>query len=65
MSQFFASDGQSMGVSASASVLPMNTQDWSPLGWTGWIKSAIWADLNWAVLMVRAETDQSQMGIIS
>ena len=37
MSQFFASSGQSMGVSASTSVLPMNTQDWSPLGWTGWI----------------------------
>ena len=33
-SQFFASGGQSIGVSASASVLPMNTQDWSPLGWT-------------------------------
>ena len=29
--------GQSIGVSASASILPMNTQDWSPLGWTGWI----------------------------
>ena len=37
MGQFFASGGQSTGVSASASVLPMNTQDWSPLGWTGWI----------------------------
>ena len=37
MSQFFTSGGQSVGVSASASVLPMNTQDWSPLGWTGWI----------------------------
>ena len=37
MSQLFTSDGQSIGVSASASVLPMNTQDWSPLGWTGWI----------------------------
>ena len=37
MSQFFASDSQSFGVSASTSVLPMNTQDWSPLGWTGWI----------------------------
>ena len=37
MNQFFASGGQSIGVSASASVLPMNTQDWSPLGWTGWI----------------------------
>ena len=37
VSQFFASDGQSIGVSASTSVLPMNTQDWLPLGWTGWI----------------------------
>ena len=37
MSQFFTSGGQSIGVSALASVLPMNTQDWSPLGWTGWI----------------------------
>ena len=33
----FVSGGQSIGVSASTSVLPMNTQDWSPLGWTGWI----------------------------
>ena len=33
----FASDGQSIGVSASTSVLPMNTQVWSPLGWTSWI----------------------------
>ena len=37
MSQFSPSGGQSIGVWASASVLPMNTQDWSPLGWTGWI----------------------------
>ena len=37
MSQPFASGGQSIGVSASISVLPMNTQDWSPLGMTGWI----------------------------
>ena len=36
-SQLFAWGGQSIGVSALASVLPMNTQDWSPLGWTGWI----------------------------
>ena len=36
-SQFFASSGQSSGVSASASVLPMNIQDWFPFGWTGWI----------------------------
>ena len=39
MSQFFASDGQGIGVSALPSVLPMNTQAWSPLGWTGWISS--------------------------
>ena len=37
MSKLFTSGGQSIEVSASASVLPMNTQDWSPLGWTGWI----------------------------
>ena len=37
MSQLFAWGGQSIGLSALASVLPMNTQDWSPLGWTGWI----------------------------
>ena len=37
MSQFYASGGQSIGASASASVLPMNIQDWSPLGWPGWI----------------------------
>ena len=37
ISQLFTSGGQSIGVSASASVFPMNIQDWSPLGWTGWI----------------------------
>ena len=37
MSQFFTSGGQSIRVSASASVLPMNIQDWFPLGWTGWV----------------------------
>ena len=37
MSQFFESGGQSIRASASASVLPMNIQDWFPLGWTGWI----------------------------
>ena len=36
LSQLFASGGQNIGVSASTSVLPMNTQDWFPLGWTGW-----------------------------
>ena len=37
MSQLFASGGQSIGVSVSPSIFPVNTQDWSPLGWTGWI----------------------------
>ena len=37
MSQLFSSGGQSFGVSTSTSVLPMNIQDWFPLGWTGWI----------------------------
>ena len=37
MSQLFPWGGQSIGASASTSVIPMNTQDWSPLGWTGWI----------------------------
>ena len=37
MNQLFTSGSQSIGVSASTSVLPMNTQDWSPSGWTGWI----------------------------
>ena len=39
MSQFFSSGGQSIVVSASASVLPINIQDWFPLGWTGLISS--------------------------
>ena len=37
VNQFFASGGQSIAVSASASVLPVNIQDWFPLGWTGWV----------------------------
>ena len=41
MGQLFAWGGQSTGVSASTSVLPMNPQDWSPLGWTGWI--SLWS----------------------
>ena len=42
MNQFFTSGGQSIGASVSASVPPMNIQDWFPLGWTGWIS---WLDL--------------------
>ena len=41
VSQFFPSGGQSSGISASASVLPMNIQDWFALGWTGWISLAV------------------------
>ena len=41
MSQFYPSTGQSTGGSASASVLPMNIQDWFPLGWAGWISTAV------------------------
>ena len=37
VSQFFTSGGQSIGISALTSILPMNIQDWFPLGWTGWI----------------------------
>ena len=48
MSQFFTSGGQSTGVSASTSVLPMNTQDWS-LGWTGWI--LVLAYTYWALII--------------
>ena len=43
MNRFFASGGQTIGVSASASVLPMNTQDWS-LGWTGWISLRVFSN---------------------
>ena len=46
MSQPFTSGGQRIGVSTSTSVLPMNTQDWSPLGWTGWIPLQSILDIN-------------------
>ena len=46
MNQFFASGGQSIGASASASAVPMNIQDWFPLGWTGWI-SLQFKGLSW------------------
>ena len=50
MSQFFASSGQSIGLSASASVLPMNIQDWFPLGLTGWISLQSRDSTYWLVL---------------
>ena len=45
MSQLFTSGGQSIGISASTSALPMNTQDWSPLGWTHWKRLWWWEGL--------------------
>ena len=45
MSHFFASGGQSIAVSGSASVLPMSIQDWIPLGWTGWISLGLLSPL--------------------
>ena len=60
MSQFFASGGQSTGVSASASVLLMNIQDWFPLGWTGWIRYALspspWLSESWGGILVLVVT---------
>ena len=55
MSQLFTSGGQSIGVSASASVFPMNIQDWSPLEWTGCISlqskglSRVWDVINYVI----------------
>ena len=46
MSQFFASGGQGIGVSTSASVLPMHILDWFPLGWTGWISKGLSRDFS-------------------
>ena len=67
MSQFFASGGQSIGISASASVLPMNIQDWFPLGWTGWIsllskglKSLLQHHSSWAQFLVREDPTCSE-----
>ena len=48
MSQLFASGGRSIGVSASASVLPVNIQDWFPSGWTGWI--SLQSERLWSLL---------------
>ena len=47
LNQFFASGGQSIGASASASVLPMNTQNWFPLGMTGWTPCTLQGDISW------------------
>ena len=55
MSQFFASGGQSIGVSASASLLPVNIQDWFPFRWTGWISQ------KWRVLNGRCQAHSSRV----
>ena len=58
MSQFFASGGQSIGSSASESVLLMNIQDWFPLGWTGLI-SLQYKELSWVFLNTTVQKQQS------
>ena len=50
-SKFFTSGGQSIGVSASASVLPMNIQDWFSLGWTGWVGIFLSILFSWSVFV--------------
>ena len=50
ISQFFAWSGQSIGVSVSASVLPVNTQDWFSLGWTGCISFSLYCSVNHSIL---------------
>ena len=57
--QFFASGGQSIEVSASASVLPMNIQDWFPLGWTGWISLQSFAITQLCYCSVKAVPDNA------
>ena len=62
-SQFYASGGQSTGVSASASVLPMNIQDWFPLGLTGWISlpSKIFLlNITWDILGIKKEREKKE-----
>ena len=54
MSQFFALGGQSIGVSASASVLPMDIQDWSPLGWTGGTSLRAFLTRSWGQIRLKA-----------
>ena len=58
MSQFFTAGGQSIGVSASASVLPMNIQDWFPLGWTGWISLQSFKGLSRVFFNTTVQKDQ-------
>ena len=65
MSQLFVSGGQSIGVSASASVPPMNTQDWSPLGWTDWISLHSKASLVLHCLLEFAQTHVSKLVTLS
>ena len=72
ISQLFTWGGQSIGVSASASLLPKNTQDWSPLGWTGWISlqskglwdecscTVVWAFLSLPFFGIGMKTDLFQ-----
>ena len=70
MSQLFASGGRSIRVSASISVLPMNTQDWFPLGWTGWISlqskwlSGVFSNTFFTITFLNSRHDDSLEGIL-
>ena len=60
MSQLFTSGRQSIGVSASTLVLPVNTQDWSPLGWTGWISLKSTLSRIFSIRITNQNTDNSK-----
>ena len=59
VSQFFASGGQSIGVSASASVLPVNIQDWFPLGWTG-----LYFRIDWLSFRIEQRKEKWNLSIV-
>ena len=63
MSQFFASGGNSIGVSPSSSVLPMNAQELSPLGFTGWISLHL-RDLHWGTLKSLLQQHSSKASVL-
>ena len=65
MSQLFTSGGQSIGVSVSTSVLPMNTQDWSPLGLTGWIslQSKGLSKVFWTLMVQKHQFFRAQLSL--
>ena len=65
MSQLFASGGQNIGVSSSTSVLPMNTQDWFPLGWTGWISFSQLNNTLFPTVLFQIRSDHISRSVMS